>query len=342
LGLAAPTPQLFSGPLTKPQPWWGRLAIAAVAGLLLALALLAFLAADFDAAGPSTKDTVLVVPKGASLSRAARDLEAAGIIADANRFRLLARLFGDERPIKAGEYEIPQSASMARVLSLLQSGSVLLHQITVSEGMPSIQVFERLRAEPLLTGDIALPAEGSILPETYSFTRGEPRQAVLDRMQNAMRRALADAWASRDENLPIATPEHAIILASIVEKETSKKSELALVAGVYVNRLNKGMKLQADPTVIYPLTKGKPLGRRIRQSELDAANGYNTYVIAGLPEGPIANPSKRAIEATLSPAKTDALFFVADGSGGHQFSRTYEEHNRNVAAWRRFRAEKGI
>jgi UPF0755 protein len=316
--------------------WLGLLALA------LPLLLLGWFAVQFDGRGPAQDDTVVMIDKGSSVRKAAAKLEDAGVIADAKRFVLLVRLFGGAKPIKAGEYEIPRGASPARILSLLQSGDVLLHEVMIATGMSSAQVFDRLMADARLTGEIPIPEEGSVLPDTYTFTRGEARADVVKRMQSSMDAALAELWAKRQPGLPLRTPEEAVTLAAIIEKETSKKSELAEVAGVYINRLNMGMKLQADPTVIYPVTKGRPLGRRILKSELQAHNGYNTYVIQGLPAGPIANPGKRAIEAALSPAKTKNIFFVADGSGGHVFAQTNAEHERNVAKWRRFRAEKGI
>ena len=312
--------------------------------LLLAVPLLVLgvLAMQFEGRGPASADTIVLIDKGSSLRKAADKLEKAGAISSARRFMLGARLFGRKAPIRAGEYEIPRGASAARILSLLQSGDVLLHELLVSTGMSSLQVYERMIADARLTGQIDVPAEGSLLPETYSFTRGESRAEVLARMQQAMQRALAAAWEKRSPGSAVRTPEEAVILASIIEKETAKKSELREVAGVYSNRIRNGMKLQADPTVIYPVTRGKPLGRRILRSELEADNGYNTYVIAGLPAGPIANPGLAAIRAALDPAKTDALYFVADGSGGHVFAKTYQEHERNVAKWRAYRAEKGL
>jgi UPF0755 protein len=215
------------------------------------------------------------------------------------------------------------------------------YRITIPEGMPSILVHERLMAEPLLTGKVPVPEEGSVLPDTYAFERGEPRVAVLKRMQDAMTKTLAEKWAARKSTTVVTTPREAIILAAIVEKETAKPSERRLIAGVYSNRLRIGMKLDADPTVIYPVTKGKPLGRRIRRSELNADNGYNTYARPGLPIGPIANPGRDSIAAVLDPEKTDALFFVADGTGGHVFANTLAEHNANVVKWRALRRARG-
>jgi UPF0755 protein len=207
--------------------------------------------------------------------------------------------------------------------------------------MPSILVYERLMSIPHLKGIIPVPEEGSVLPDSYSYQRGETRAAVLKRMQEAMTRELDALWAKRQPHAAVDTKEEAIILASIVEKETAKPAERRMVAGVYTNRLKLGMPLQADPTVIYPVTKGKPLRRRILQSELDAENGYNTYSMAGLPEGPIANPGRRSIAAVLNPAKTEALYFVADGTGGHIFANTLAEHNANVAKWYAIRRERG-
>ena len=193
----------------------------------------------------------------------------------------------------------------------------------------------------MLTGEIEVPPEGSVLPDTYSYRRGESRSAVLERMQAAMRRELARLWEQRSANTAVVSPEAAIILASIVEKETGKPSERRMVAGVYTNRLRRGMPLQADPTVIYPITRGRPLGRRIRQSELRANNGYNTYASAGLPIGPIANPGRASIAAVLNPQPTSALYFVADGSGGHVFADTLEQHNANVQRWYALRRARG-
>ena len=249
--------------------------------------------------------------------------------------------FGATSTIKAGEFLIPAAASNADILSILTGGKTVQRMVTVPEGMPSIMIFDRLMANDMLTGTIPVPAEGSILPDSYAFDKGETRAAVVLRMQAAMTQAMAELWPKKSADSVVKTQAEAIILASIVEKETSLKSELPTVAGVYSNRVTKGMMLQADPTIIYPITKGKPLGRRIRQSEISAVNDYNTYAMVGLPKGPIANPSRAAIEAVLNPAKTEALFFVADGKGGHVFANTLEEHNANVEKWYAIRRERG-
>lgn len=313
-------------------------------GLLLALALLAgggFFLSGWTADGPAAKPTPVVVAQGSSLASAARQLEKAGVLESADRFLLLAKVLGGGAPIKAGEYEIPAGASPRDILGLLQSGRTLQRFVTIPEGMPSILVHERLMRAPALTGTVAVPEEGSVLPDSYSYQRNESRAAVLKRMQDAMTKELDALWAKKAPHSVVNSKGEAIILASIVEKETGKPSERRMVAGVYSNRLRIGMKLDADPTVIYPVTKGKPLGRRIRRSELNADNGYNTYARAGLPIGPIANPGRESIAAVLNPAKTDALYFVADGTGGHIFARTLEEHNANVQRWYALRRQRG-
>lgn len=323
-----------------PKRRWLRNLIFAAVAVVAGLGGLAVL--SWEGSGPADKDTLVYIPDGASLRSAARQLEKEGVIADDRRFLMLAKFLGAAKSIKPGEYKLPRRVSMSRILSLLQAGDVLLRRITISEGMSAIQIQERFMADPMMTGAVDVPAEGMVLPETYTYTRGEPRQAVLNRAQDSMANTLEELWAKRQPDLPLATPQDALTLASIVEKETSRKAELPKVAGVYINRLRLGMKLQADPTIIYPITRGKPLGRRIKRSEIDAVNDYNTYSMVGLPKGPIAMPGRKAIEATLNPAKTDALFFVADGSGGHVFASTNAEHDRNVANWRKFRANNGI
>jgi UPF0755 protein len=281
------------------------------------------------------------VAKGASLTAVAGDLKDAGLIDSPEQFLLLARLLGDDASVQAGRYAIPPGSSWGDILKILQSGAVERQAITIPEGLPAVLVAERLLAEKSLTGPVAVPAEGSVLPETYEIEPGEPRAKVLARMQVAMTQTLDELWKSRAATTVLKTPEEAVILASIVEKETGKASERRMVAGVYSNRLRQGMKLDADPTVVYPVTKGRPLGRRIRRSELNADTGYNTYLKPGLPAGPIANPGRASLAAVLDPAPTDALFFVADGSGGHVFAATLAEHNANVARWYALRRQRG-
>ena len=292
--------------------------------------------------GGAPRDADFVIPEGASVARAAQIMEEAGAVESASAFLRHARLLGSDEPIKPGEYAVEAGDSNAEVLALLQSGRTRQRFVTIPEGMPSILVYERLMANPNLTGQIAVPEEGSVLPDTYAISKGEPRAAVLARMQAAMDRAFAEAWAERSSRAFPRNRTQTMALASIIEKETAKASERRTVAGVYTNRLRIGMRLQADPTIIYPITRGKPLGRRIRRSEIDAVNAYNTYSMAGLPVGPIANPGRESIRAALNPADTPYIYFVADGTGGHVFGRTLEEHNANVRRWRAIRAERGI
>lgn len=302
----------------------------------------AVLVGGWTGAGPAREDTAFTVPSGATLKSAAAELEQAGLVSSADRFYLRARLLGGSSAIKAGEYLVPGGASEKDILAILAGGVGINRFITIPEGMPSILVYERLMAADQLTGSIEVPAEGSILPDTYAYDKGDSRAEVLARMQVAMTLALDEAWANRRPESVVKSKVEALTLASIVEKETSVPAERRMVAGVYTNRLRVGMRLQADPTIIYPITKGKPLGRRIKRSEILAVNGYNTYSMAGLPKGPIANPSKASIEAVLNPEKTKALYFVADGSGGHVFADTLEQHNANVRKWFALRKERGI
>jgi UPF0755 protein len=317
-----------------------RLAILGV--LLLVLAWGGHFLWGWYGPGPLAKDKAFVVPAGASIGSIAPKLEAEGAVASASTFRARARLLGSDAPIKAGEFQLPAGASGSAILKILQGEEGTVRRlVTVPEGMPSIMVQERLMAQPLLTGPVDVPEEGSVLPDTYDIQRGDTRKAVLGRMQAAMRKTLAALWAKRGPDTVAITPEEAVILASIVEKETGKPSERRMVAGLYSNRLRQRMLLQADPTIIYPITRGKPLGRRIRQSEIQAVNDYNTYTMTGLPKAPITNPGRDSIEAVLHPAKTKALYMVADGTGGHVFADTLQEHNANVAKWFALRRARG-
>jgi UPF0755 protein len=313
--------------------------------LLIGVAIAAFVAFRFVAGwteqGPATKDVSITVPEGATLSDAAVLLKQAGAVRSADAFLTRAKVFGAGKSIKAGEFVIPAGASNSDILSILQGGKTLTRLITIPEGMPSILVHERLMANDQLTGAIPVPEEGSVLPDSYAFDKGESRAAVLKRMQAAMDKELGKLWVDRAPGLLVKTPREAIILASIVEKETSVPAERPMVAGVYYNRLRTNMMLQADPTIIYPITRGKPLGRRIRKSEIAAVNDYNTYAMVGLPKGPIANPGRLSILAVLQPAKTKALYFVADGKGGHIFADTYQQHNENVRKWFEIRRARG-
>ena len=317
-------------------------------GCLVAVVLAALLAGMAAAstwgwwgASKIEKDTAFVVPSGSSLTSVAHKLEEEGMIGSADSFLLWAKILGGGDPIKAGEFLLPAGSTPSRILDTFQHGEVIRRFVTIPEGLPSIMVWERLMAEPLLTGRVPVPAEGSVLPESYDFERGESRAAVLARMKKAMADTVAELWPKRRLGIAVSTPEEAVILASIVEKETGIARERRMVAGLYSNRVKQGMLLQADPTIIYPITKGKPLGRRIRQSEIAAVNGYNTYTMVGLPRGPITNPGRASIEAVLNPANTEALYMVADGTGGHVFASTLAEHNANVAKWFAIRRARG-
>ena len=313
------------------------------AAVIVAIAFgAAWLVAPWFVTSQIKDDTTFVVAQGATLTAIADDLEEAGLIGSADSFLLRAKLFGGGDHIQAGEFRLPANATSAEILDVLKSNDVIRRFVTVPEGMPSIMVHERLMAEPLLTGQVAVPEEGSILPDTYAFERGQARGKIVARMQAAMDETLARLWSNRSRATIVKTPEQAVILASIVEKETGTPEERRMIAGVLSNRLRIGMMLGADATSIYPITKGRPLGRMIRRSELRDPNPYNTRAIAGLPVGPITNPGREAIAAVLDPAPTDALYYVADGSGGHVFARTLGEHNENVRKWREFRQREGI
>lgn len=294
------------------------------------------------AAGPASGPHRVTVEEGSTLASVARQLEKQGIIpGTARTYRAMARFLGSGDPVQAGEFDIPAGTGGAQVLDILQHGRPVVRLITIPEGMPSILVQEKLAAIADLAGPAPLPEEGSVLPNSYDWQKGETRAAVLKRMTDAMAKQLAALWSNRQGNCPVFSEQDAVTLASIVEKETGKPSERKMVAGVYCNRLRIGMKLDADPTVIYPITKGKPLGRRIRRSELNAITGYNTYREPGLPKGPIANPGRDSIAAVLNPAPTKALYFVADGTGGHVFADTLAEHNANVQRWYAIRRARG-
>lgn len=316
------------------------LILGAVAALLVAIGGIWF-ASGWWSSAAIEEDTAFIVPSGSTLTSVAKRMEEEGVIGSADAFLLRAKILGGSDPIQAGEFLLPAGASQAQLLGMFQSGDVIRRFVTIPEGMPSILVWERLMAQDHLTGDIPVPQEGSILPDTYDFERGEDRADVLARMQAAMQNYLAEAWPKRKDDIAVDNIRDALILASIVEKETGVARERRMVAGLYSNRLKDGMLLQADPTIIYPITKGKPLGRRIRQSEIAAVNDYNTYSMVGLPKGPITNPGRESIAAVLDPEATEARYMVADGTGGHAFAETLAEHNANVEKWFALRRERG-
>ncbi len=316
------------------------LSILIVVGIVV-LAAFEIARQQVAAPGPATAPIRLTVEKGARMGQVADRLAESGAIDSAALFRLAASYSGRADELKFGEYEIAPAASMNEILALITTGGNVDYQITVPEGRTVAEVVQVLENADFLTGEIdELPAEGSLLPETYSVTRGDSRAEIVRRMQDAMQAVLDEAWANRDPSLPLASKQELLVLASVVEKET-RPHEHGRVASVFVNRLKRGMKLQSDPTVIYGITGGKaPLGRGIKQSELVAQTPYNTYAITGLPPTPIANPGRESIMATASPENTRYLYFVADGSGGHAFATSLNEHNRNVAAWRRIERQQ--
>ncbi|MEO8926783.1 MAG: endolytic transglycosylase MltG [Caulobacteraceae bacterium] len=287
--------------------------------------------------GPSARQgaaTDIILPPGESLPQIAGSLKHAHVIGSATVFVVAAKLTGAARLLKAGEYEFPSATPMSKVLIALRDGRVVRRFVTVPEGVTSQAVVDILRRTDALTGDVATPPEGAILPETYEIRRGETRGEVLRQMMDARDALLAGLWRARARGLPYRSPAEAVILASVVEKETAKADERPRIAAVFINRLKKGMRLESDPTVIYGLTGGTPLGHGLRVSELASASPYNTYSVAGLPPTPIGNPGRAALAAALDPASTDDLYFVADGTGGHVFSDDYQIHLRNVARWR--------
>jgi UPF0755 protein len=317
-----------------------RRPLTGAAGLLLAGLVAIYLL--WWGPGPSAGPHTIIIQEGSSIRSVSRQLDKLGAIpGNARTYYVMARVLGSHDPIQAGEFRIPKGMGGAAILDLLQHGKPVQRLITVTEGMPSIIVEEKIAANPYLSGPPPQVPEGSVLPDSYGYERGETRLSVVQRMQAAMTKTLDGLWVKRTTACPVTSKEEAVILASIVEKETGKASERPMIAGVYCNRLRIGMKLDADPTVIYPVTKGKPLGRRILRSELNATNGYNTYRRPGLPEGPIANPGKASIEAVLHPAPTKALYFVADGTGGHVFAETLAEQQANVAKWFALRRARG-
>jgi UPF0755 protein len=298
---------------------------------------------SWTAPGPAEAEKVVMIAPGSGLSRIAQLLEEAGAISWKRLFEIELRLRDQAGQLKAGEYAIPAHASMADIAAILIEGKSIQHRLTVAEGLTSDMIWKLVQADKVLTGDAGpVPAEGTLLPETYLFTRGMTRREMLRQMAQAQRNFIAERWPGRSPNLPYGTVEQAVILASIVEKETGLAEERRRVAAVFVNRLRLGMRLQSDPTIIYDLTKGYPLGRGIRLSELEGATPYNTYVIAGLPPGPIANPGKDALAAVMNPPDTNDIYFVADGSGRSVFSPTLDEHNRNVLALRAWERRQAL
>ncbi len=308
------------------------------AALVIAVAAALLGHARLVAPGPLPRDTAIVIPKG-GIADIARLLAGAGVIADATVFRLAARVTGRDRAMRAGEYAFPAAVSMDAAIALLTSGKTVERRLTVAEGLTTAEVLRLVAAADGLAGEVPpSPGEGVLLPETYFFSHGDKRADIVGRMRRAMRATLDELWRARAPDLAVNTAEEALILASIIEKETAMNAERARVSAVFHNRLRRRMRLQSDPTVTYAITSGAaPLDRELTRRDLAVASPYNTYRVRGLPPGPIANPGRASIVAALAPSASKALYFVADGSGGHVFAGTLTEHNRNVARWRRSR-----
>jgi UPF0755 protein len=290
----------------------------------------------FEAPGPLAEDKVVNIARGLGTKDIADLLTREGVIDQPWVFMGGVLVLKSRGDIKAGEYQFTKNASLADVVETMIENKVVQHAFTVAEGLTSEQIVARLLENQSLSGQIKeIPREGTLLPETYRFTLGMPRDQIVQRMQQAHKRVLQDVWEHRTADLPYKTPEQLVTMASIVEKETGKPEERTRVAAVFTNRLKTKMRLQSDPTIIYGLTGGKgALGRPILRSEIDQATPYNTYVIDGLPPGPIANPGRASLEAAANPARTKELYFVADGTGGHAFADNYAEHQKNVAKLR--------
>jgi UPF0755 protein len=308
-----------------------------LAGVIVAGVAGFFAYGEYAAPGPLAEDKVFMVEPGQSAAQIGETLAQNGILSNGRLFALMAQLTGQRGRLKAGEYAFPKGATMADVIALIASGKAVTYKISVPEGFTSQMAVDRVNANEVLTGDpAAVPPEGSILPDTYVFRRGMTRQKLVADMQAAQKKLLDELWAERKPVAVIATPQQAVTLASIVEKETAQADERPVIASVFINRLEKGMRLQSDPTIIYGIVGGKgKLDRALTRTDIETTTPYNTYRINGLPPGPIANPGRAALEAVLNPEPTDKLYFVADGSGGHAFAATLDEHNRNVKNWRK-------
>ena len=344
----------LKGPVKGPPPVSGGrsrrpglvTALLAASGTfsLFLIAALAWGWSVYYAPGPSARAgdaTIVTLPSGSGVSAIAATLRSAGVIRSTDMFKAAATLTGADRRLRAGEYQVPTRTSLRGVLRLLTDGQVVRHFVTIPEGWSSAQAVDILMKEPVLVGTVDTPpAEGSLWPETYEVARGETRASLVARMQRAHTDNLARLWAARSAATVVTSPDEAVILASIVEKETGLAAERPRVAAVFSNRLRLGMRLESDPTIVYGITQGRPLGRGIRLSELQRDTGFNTYLIDGLPPTPIANPGVDALRAVLNPPRSEDLFFVADGTGGHVFARTYQEHLQNVARWREIERRK--
>ncbi|MBB3974464.1 endolytic transglycosylase MltG [Hansschlegelia beijingensis] len=322
-----------------------------LSGLFTFLSLLALCAGGalyygkslFERPGPLAAETTVMIARNQGVADIADSLQRAGVIEHPRVFEIGVRAYGVHDRLRFGEYAFPARVSMHEAMDILASGKSIEHPITIPEGLTSLQIVERLRDHPLLTGEIKeIPEEGTLLPETYNFVRGTSREQVIARMQQHQKEAVAQIWKDRKPIPGVKTPQDLIILASLVEKETGIPEERPRVAAVFANRLRKGMRLQSDPTIVYGLVGGRgTLGRSLNRTDIRSKTPYNTYVVSGLPAGPIANPGRDALKAAAQPPETRDLYFVADGTGGHAFAPTLVEHNRNVAKWRKLERASG-
>lgn len=305
---------------------------------VLACGMVYFGKLRFEEPGPLDTARTVIIREGSSLARIAEQLQSSGVIDSDLIFRAGTRAYGAQGKLKPGEYAFLPGVSMYDVMDTIRAGRGVIHKVTFPEGLTNRQIFDKLAANEVLEGPLPeeVPLEGSLMPDTYPFQRGTTRQEIVDRMMRAHQRVLNEVWARRDPDLPVKDQFEFLTLASIVEKETGKADERPRVAGVFMNRLKKGMRLQSDPTILYGLFggEGRPADRAILRDDLDKPTPYNTYLIDGLPPGPIANPGRAALEAVANPSRTKELYFVADGTGGHVFAETLEEHEENVRRWR--------
>ena len=321
----------------------GNAVLTIIVLLFIAFGALIYLGKGmFDAPGPLDRERSVVIPRDSGVRAIAEILRRENIIETPFVFVVGATLTRATGELKAGEYLFDARVSMRDVLETLVEGKSILHLVTIAEGLTSQQIVQRLRESEVLTGELReIPREGTLLPESYKVMRGTPRQQLLSRMSAAHTRVLQEVWERRASDLPVKTPDELITLASIVEKETGKADERSRVAAVFINRLNRKMRLQSDPTIIYGMVGGRgTLGRPLSRDDVDRATPYNTYVIDGLPPGPIANPGRASLEAVANPSRTRELYFVADGSGGHVFATTYDQHLKNVARWKDYMKEQ--
>jgi UPF0755 protein len=325
--------------------------LVVIGNAILTIIVLAIIAAGaglylgknkFEAAGPLDRERTVVIPRGAGIRDVAELLRRERVIDIPMVFVAGAAVTGKTSDVKAGEYLFDPGVSMSEVLDTLVDGRSIQHVVTIPEGLTSQQIVERLMESDTLTGDVVnVPTEGTLLPETYKVTRGTTRQQVINRMQSAHKRLVQETWERRASDLPIKTVNDFVTLASIVEKETGKADERTRVAAVFINRMNRRMRLQSDPTIIYGLVGGKgTLGRLLTRDDVERPTPYNTYTVEGLPPGPIANPGRASLEAVANPSRTKELYFVADGTGGHVFASTYDEHLKNVSRWRQYQKEQ--